>query len=47
MFSRFLSIMLFYKIFKKKGQGFSYKDVMVLSYGGIRGAVGISFALII
>ena len=47
MLSRFLSIMVFYKILKKHGYGFSLKDAIVLTYGGIRGAIGISFSLIV
>ena len=47
MFCRFLSIMVVYKILKKHGYGFSMNDAIVLTYGGIRGAIGISFALIV
>ena len=47
MLSRFLSIMVFYNILKKHGYGFNIKDALVLTYGGIRGAIGISFSLIV
>lgn len=47
MISRYLSIMIFYEYLKKKGYGFSHKDAIILTYGGIRGAIGISFALIV
>ena len=45
--ARYLSIMLFYKIMARNGYGFTHKDAIVLTYGGIRGAIGIAFALII
>ena len=32
---------------KNNGYGFTHKDAIVLTYGGIRGAIGISFALIV
>lgn len=47
MVSRFLSIIFFYKILKKHGYGFDIKDAIILTYGGIRGAIGISFCLIV
>ena len=47
MISRFLSIMVVYKILKKHGYGFTFNDAIILTYGGIRGAIGISFALIV
>ncbi len=47
MIARYLSIMIFYKLLKKHGYGFSLKDALVLTYGGVRGAVGIAFSLII
>ena len=45
--SRYLAIMCFYKILRKQGYGFQHRDAVVLTYGGIRGAIGISFALIV
>jgi NhaP-type Na+/H+ or K+/H+ antiporter len=30
-----------------KGYGLSWKEVYVLAYGGLRGAIGICFALIV
>jgi len=47
MVSRFLSIMVVYNILNKHGYGFTFNDALVLTYGGIRGAIGISFSLII
>lgn len=47
MISRYLSIMFFYTVLKNYGYGFTNKDAIVLTYGGIRGAIGISFALIV
>ncbi|EGR30581.1 sodium hydrogen exchanger family protein, putative [Ichthyophthirius multifiliis] len=45
--SRFGSIALVMKWLRKWGYGLSWKDVYVLTYGGLRGAIGISFALIV
>lgn len=39
--------MLFYNFLKKYGYGLNFKDVIVITYGGIRGAICISFSLII
>ena len=47
MISRFLSIMVVFNILKKHGYGFALTDAIVLTYGGIRGAIGISFSLIV
>jgi NhaP-type Na+/H+ or K+/H+ antiporter len=47
MVCRYLSIMFFWKVLKKYGYGFTHVDAIVLTYGGIRGAIGISFALIV
>jgi len=47
MLSRFGSIALFMPYLKKMGYGLNWKEVFVLTYGGLRGAIGISFALII
>ena len=44
---RFLSIAVFMKYLKEWGYGLTWKEVYVLSYGGLRGAVGVSFALIV
>ena len=39
--------MVFYRVLKKHGYGFSIEDAIILTYGGIRGAIGISFSLIV
>jgi NhaP-type Na+/H+ or K+/H+ antiporter len=44
---RFMSIGLFMHWLKKWGYGLVWKEVIVLAYGGLRGAVGITFALIV
>jgi NhaP-type Na+/H+ or K+/H+ antiporter len=45
--ARFLAIAAFMKFLKNMGYGLTWKEVYVLTYGGLRGAVGISFALIV
>jgi NhaP-type Na+/H+ or K+/H+ antiporter len=47
MVARFLSIVVFMPALKRSGYGLTMKDVYVLTYGGLRGAVGIAFSLII
>ena len=45
--SRFLSIAAFMHFLRDWGYGLTWKEVYILTYGGLRGAVGISFALIV
>ncbi len=45
--SRFGSIAIFMTWLKKWGYGLTWKEVYVLTYGGLRGAIGISFAMIV
>jgi NhaP-type Na+/H+ or K+/H+ antiporter len=47
MLSRFGAIACFMGWLKKWGYGLTWKEVYVLAYGGLRGAIGISFALIV
>lgn len=44
--ARAISLVIFYPQLKTKGYGLSKKEFYVLVYGGLRGAVGISFAMI-
>lgn len=45
--ARFLAIAMFMRILPKLGYGLTWKEVYVLTYGGLRGAIGMSFALIV
>ena len=45
--SRFLSIAVFMSKLKKLGYGLRWIEVFALTYGGLRGAVGIAFTLIL
>jgi NhaP-type Na+/H+ or K+/H+ antiporter len=47
MAARFLAIACFMNWLKNWGYGLSWKEVYVLAYGGLRGAIGICFALIV
>ena len=47
MLARFGSIAIFMKWLRKWGYGLTWSEVYVLSYGGLRGAVGIAFAMIV
>ncbi|EGR30426.1 sodium hydrogen exchanger family protein, putative [Ichthyophthirius multifiliis] len=47
LFSRFASITCVVRWLKKWGYGITWKEVYMLSFGGLRGAVGISFAIIV
>ena len=45
--ARLGTIYLFYPLMKKIGYGISFKDSVVLWWGGLRGAVGLALALIV
>lgn len=45
--ARFLSIVVFMPALRRSGYGLTMKEVYVLTYGGLRGAVGIAFSLIV
>jgi hypothetical protein len=45
--SRFASIACVMNWLRKWGYGLTWKEVYVLAYGGLRGAIGISFAMIV
>lgn len=47
MMARFLSISVFMPQLKKMGYGLRWIEVGALTYGGLRGAVGIAFTLIL
>lgn len=44
---RFSLILLFWPLLKKIGYGMNFKQVILCSYAGLRGAVGLSLALIV
>jgi len=45
--ARFISIAIFMPILRSEGYGLKWKEVGALTYGGLRGAVGIAFTLIL
>lgn len=45
--ARFISISLFMGVLPSLGYGLTWRDVYVLTYGGLRGAIGLSFSLIV
>mmetsp|Transcript_38779 Transcript_38779/g.34471 ORF Transcript_38779/g.34471 Transcript_38779/m.34471 type:complete len:454 (+) Transcript_38779:202-1563(+) len=47
MGARYFSIAMFMPIIKTQGYGLTWDEVFILMYGGLRGAIGICFALII
>ena len=47
MVGRFLAIAVFMPWLQRIGYGLLWREIIVLTYGGIRGAVGITFALIV
>ncbi|CAD8062241.1 unnamed protein product [Paramecium primaurelia] len=47
MVCRFISIAVFYPWLKKLGYGLTWSQILVLTYGGLRGSIGIAFALIV
>jgi NhaP-type Na+/H+ or K+/H+ antiporter len=44
---RFGCLLLFYPILSRLGYGMSLKELVFLSYAGLRGAVGLTLALIV
>jgi NhaP-type Na+/H+ or K+/H+ antiporter len=44
---RFAMVISFYPILKRTGYGFSLHEAILLSFGGLRGAVGLTLALYI
>lgn len=44
--ARYLAVLMFYPYLKAHGYGLTKKEMYVLVWGGLRGAVGISFAMI-
>lgn len=46
-FIRLLCLLLFWPILSRLGYGLSLKEVFLCSYAGLRGAVGLSLALIV
>lgn len=47
IFARFFSISIFMPKLKTEGYGLKWKEIAALTYGGLRGAVGIAFTLIL
>jgi len=45
--ARFLAIASFMRFLPKMGYGLNWREVIVLTYGGLRGAIGIAFAMIV
>lgn len=46
-FIRFITIFMFWPILRRIGYGMSFKQVILCSYAGLRGAVGLSLALMV
>ncbi len=44
---RFVSILIFWPCLRKMGYGLTFKQVVLLSYGGLRGALGLTLGLIV
>jgi len=47
MVSRLISMSVFMHFLERLGYGLTWKDVYILAYGGLKGAVGIAISLII
>ncbi len=45
--SRLIMVVTFYPILKKTGYGITKKEIIVLVYGGLRGALGMCLSLMI
>jgi NhaP-type Na+/H+ or K+/H+ antiporter len=47
VFVRFLSIGVFYRYLRKMGDGLNWKEIVVLTFAGLKGAIGISLAMLV
>lgn len=45
LFSRFFSIGIFIKYLRRLGEGMSWSEVVVLTFAGLKGAIGIALAM--
>lgn len=45
LFSRFFSISIFIKYLRRLGEGMSWSEVVVLTFAGLKGAIGIALAM--
>lgn len=45
LFSRFVSISVFINYLKKFGEGINWSEVIVLTFAGLKGAIGIALAM--
>lgn len=47
LIARYLSILIFQPRLSNLGYGLQWKESLVIAYGGLKGAIGISFAMIV
>ena len=45
--ARFLSISIFYKYLKNLGEGMTWKEVILITFAGLKGAIGVALAMLI
>lgn len=44
---RYICIFLFYPCLSRLGYGFTFNEAVLVSYGGLRGAVGLALAMVV
>lgn len=47
MVARYISILVFQPRLSNLGYGMQWRESLVIAYGGLKGAIGISFAMIV
>ncbi len=47
LISRFLSIATLFNYLKKLGEGLNWREVIVITFAGLKGAIGISLAMMV
>lgn len=47
LLSRYISILIFQKKLSKLGYGMQWRESIIIAFTGLKGAIGISFAMII
>lgn len=47
IFIRYIAVFLFYPCLSRMGYGFTIPQAILVSYGGLRGAVGLALAIVV
>ena len=45
--ARFLSISVFYRYLKNLGEGMTWKEIILITFAGLKGAIGIALSMLV